>query len=39
VSPLATIALRFMILSLVAVGGVTSVLPECIGWRWTCTTG
>jgi chromate transporter len=28
VSQLATIALRFMILSLVAVGGVTSVLPE-----------
>jgi chromate transporter len=28
VSPLATIALRFTILSLVAIGGVTSVLPE-----------
>jgi chromate transporter len=28
VSPLVTIALRFMVLSLVAVGGVTSVLPE-----------
>jgi chromate transporter len=28
VSPLATLALRFMVLSLVAIGGVTSVLPE-----------
>jgi chromate transporter len=28
VSPLVTIGLRFMVLSLVAVGGVTSVLPE-----------
>lgn len=27
-SPLVTIALRFMVLSLIAVGGVTSVLPE-----------